>query len=70
LNAVMNTFGRAVKPLFGTGVGRIPGVVPVYKWIWRNFGPRGVVKVNTNGYQLVVDCRDWAVAPSLVFGHI
>ncbi len=69
MNLVMNIFGRVVAPLFGTGIGRVPFVVPVYKWIWRNFGPRGIITVETNGYKLLVDYKDWAVAPSLAFSH-
>lgn len=71
MNLVMQTLGRAVEPLFGTGVGRIPGVAPLYKFIWRRFGPKGVRLVNTlHGFNLYVNCRDWAVAPSLVWAHV
>jgi FkbM family methyltransferase len=69
MNLVMQTFGRLVRPLFGTGIGRIPLVVPTYKWIWRNFGQKGIVKTTANGFDILVDGKDWAVAPSLYFAH-
>jgi FkbM family methyltransferase len=69
MNLVMQTFGRLVKPLFGTGIGRIPLVVPTYKWLWRNFGQKGIVKTTANGFDILVDGKDWAVAPSLYFAH-
>ena len=70
MNLVMETFGRAIKPLFGTGVGRLPGVVPIYKYIWRHFGPKGIRLVEANGVKLYINCRDGAIFPSLSFGHI
>jgi len=66
----MQTLGRAVKPLSGTGIGRIQGVVPLYQWIWKHFGPKGVVLTKVGRFELYVDCKDWFVAPSLLFGHI
>jgi FkbM family methyltransferase len=69
MNLVMQTFGRLVRPLFGTGIGRIPLVVPTYKWLWRNFGQKGIVKTTANGFNILVDGKDWAVAPSLYFAH-
>ena len=70
MNLVMQSFGRIVKPLFGTGIGRIPGIVPTYKYLWRNFGPRGIIETEANGFKIKISSRDWAVAPSLVFGHV
>lgn len=69
MNVVMQTFGRAVRPLFGTGIGRIPGVVPVYKWAWKQFGQKGIALTNVGDLKMYVDCADWAVAPSLVLAH-
>lgn len=69
MNLVMQTFGRVVRPLFGTGIGRLPFVVPAYKWMWRTFGPKGIVETEANGFKILVDGKDWAVAPSLYFAH-
>lgn len=70
MNLVMQTFGRCVKPLFGTGVGRIPLVVPFYKWIWKKYGQKGVVKTTANGFNILIDGKDWAIVPSLYFAHV
>lgn len=69
MNMLMETAGRLVAPLFGTGVGRIPGVVPLYKWAWRLIGPKGIVNTDAQGFKIKVDARDWAVAPSLLWHH-
>lgn len=70
MNLVMRTFGRAIKPLFDIGIGQIPGVSPLYKCIWRYLGPKGVRLAEVNGFKMYVICRDWAVAPSLIFAHV
>jgi FkbM family methyltransferase len=69
LNLVLHTFGRLVSPLFGTGVGRIPMVIPAYKWVWRHYGQRGVICASVNGFKVFINCDDWAVAPSIYLGH-
>ncbi len=69
MNLIMEAFGRAIKPLFNIGVGQIPGVHPLYKYIWGHYGPRGVRLTEVGGFKLYVACHDWAVAPTLIFTH-
>lgn len=69
MNLVTEAFGRAIKPLFNIGVGEIPGVHALYKFVWGHFGPKGVMLTRVNGLKLYVPCHDWAVAPTLIFAH-
>lgn len=69
MNLLVETFGRAIKPLFNIGLGQIPGVPFLYKCIWRHFGPKGIRLTQVNGFKMYVACCDWAVAPTLIFTH-
>lgn len=69
MNFVMRTFSRAIKPLFNIGLGQIPGVTPVYKYVWQHFGPKGIRLIDMNGFKLYVVCRDWAITPTMMFTH-
>lgn len=69
MNLIMETFGRAIKPLFNIGVGKILGVSPLYKFVWGHFGPKGIRLIKVNGFKMYVACRDWAVAPTMMFTH-
>lgn len=61
--------GKAIKPLSNMGVGKIPGVSSLYKYIWRYFGPKGIRLTKVNGFRMYVACCDWAVAPIMMFSH-
>jgi len=64
------TVGRMVKPLFNIGLGQIPGVQVLYKYIWKHYGPKGIRLTQVNDFMMYVACYDWAVAPTLLFAHI
>jgi len=71
LNRIVSRLGNwNLEPLLNIGIGRIPGVHALYKFIWRNFGPRGVKLIRVNGLAMYIPCRDWAVAPTLLFAHV
>lgn len=69
MNLLVDVFGRAIKPLFNIGLGQIPGVQPVYIFVWRHFGPKGVRLTQVNDFKMYFACHDWAVAPTLMFTH-
>jgi len=70
MNLIMEIFSKAIKPLSDIGLGTIPGVSPLYKFIWKHFGPKGVRLTDVNGLKMYVVCRDWAVAPTMLFNHV
>jgi len=69
MNLIMHIFGRVIKPLFNIGLGQIPGVQSLYKFVWRLFGPKGIKLAEVDGMNLYIICRDWAVAPTMLFAH-
>ena len=70
MNILVDVFGRAIKPLFNIGLGQIPGVIPVYKFVWKHLAPKGIRLTKVNDFKLYFPCWDWAVAPTLMFTHI
>ncbi len=69
MNLLVDVFGRAIKPLFNIGLGQIPGVQPVYMFVWKHFGPKGIRLARVNDFEMYFACHDWAVAPTLMFAH-
>ncbi len=69
MNLIMEIFGRAIKPLYNMGMGYIPGVSPLFRFIWRRFGPKGIRLTEVNGIKMYVICHDWAISPSLLYVH-
>lgn len=70
MNLITAILGRAIKPLYNIGLGRIPGVHSLYKVIWRHFGPQGIRLTEVDGFKVYVICRDWAVSPTMLFSHV
>ena len=69
MNLITEVFGRAIKPLSSIGVGRLPGVISLYKFMWKHFGPKGIRLTETNGFKLYVICHDWSISPPLIYAH-
>lgn len=70
MNLLIDVFGRAIKPLFNIGLGQIPGVQPVYKYVWKHCAPKGIRLTDVNDFKMYFACHDWAVAPTLMFAHV
>ena len=70
MNLLVAVFGRAIKPLFNRGLGQIPGIQPIYKYIWKHYGPKGIGLTDVNDFKMYFACHDWAVAPTLMFAHV
>jgi len=62
-------WGKAIKSLSSIGIGKIPGASSLYKYVWRYYGPKGIRLTKVNGFKMYVICRDWAVAPTMMFAH-
>lgn len=69
MNLVTRTLGGTVKRFANIGLGQLPGVLTVYRFVWRHFGPKGIAIAEVDGMKLNVICRDWAVAPTMLFAH-
>ena len=69
MNFVIAGFGKIIKPLFNIGLGQILVVRKLYMFIWKYFGCKGVRLIEVNGLKLYIVCRDWAVAPTMLFAH-
>ncbi len=65
----MEVLGRIVSPLFNRGIGKIPGVLPLYRRFWECFGFKGIRLTRVNDFKMYIICRDWAVAPTMIFAH-
>ncbi len=69
MSLITEVLGRAIKPLSSIGLGRLPGVLSLYKFIWKHFGPKGIRLTETNGFKLYVICHDWSISPPLIYAH-
>lgn len=70
MDLIIEILGRVIKPLFNIGIGKIPGVLPLYKLFWRYCGFKGVRLTKVNDFKLYIIGRDWAVAPTMIFAHV
>jgi FkbM family methyltransferase len=61
--------GSTVKRFANIGLGQLPGVLTLYRFAWKHFGPKGIAVADVDGIALNVICRDWAVAPTMLFAH-
>lgn len=68
-NFIISAIGRMLSPLFNKGIGRLPGMLRLYRACWRWFGFKGVRLAKVNDFKLYVICRDWAVAPTMLFAQ-
>jgi FkbM family methyltransferase len=69
MNPITKLLGAAVNRFANIGLGQLPGVLTVYRFVWRYFGPKGIKMAEVDGFKLFVICRDWAVAPTMLFAH-
>ena len=69
MSLITRTLGGTVKRFANIGLGQLPGVLTVYRFVWRHFGPKGIAIAEVDGMKLNVICRDWAVAPTMLFAH-
>ena len=70
MKPMTKVLGVAIKHLANIGLGRIPGMRPLYRFAWMYFGPKGIRIADVDGIKLYVPCCDWAVAPTMIFSHV
>lgn len=58
-------FGKMTAPLFGTGIGKIPGVWTAYKWMWQINRPKNHLPVKVQDFYMYLDSNDYIMAPQL-----
>jgi FkbM family methyltransferase len=59
-------FNKITQPLKGKFLGKIPGLAPFYRLLYRITRPRGTVLINVQGIQLNVDTKDQGIVPHLL----
>lgn len=69
MNLITRLLGKFIKRFANIGLGQIPGVLPLYRFVWKYFGPKGLRIAEVGGFRLFVICRDWAVSPTMLFAH-
>lgn len=55
-----------VKNFSGTGIGRVPGVISIYKFIFKLSKPKGIVLINCRGNKMYINAEDTGLAPDLL----
>jgi FkbM family methyltransferase len=59
-------FKYTSKFISGYGIGKLPFAPKLYQILYKNFKPKGVVKVKAGGHTMFVDSHDSALAPYLI----
>ncbi len=59
---LFSAFRTMSRTLGGRGIGKIPGIVPVYDFLYSRLKPSGLTVVESDGHQILVDPRDTAIA--------
>jgi len=65
-NKLFLSLRKATIPLTGKGLGKIPGIVLCYKFIYKIIKPKGIILIDVQGIKMYVDCRDKGVTPFLL----
>ena len=61
-STLFSAFRLLSRTLGGRGIGKIPGVVPVYDYLYSRLKPGGLTVVESDGHRILVDPRDAAIA--------
>jgi FkbM family methyltransferase len=69
MSFVTGILGKVVNRFANIGLGQLPGVLTVYRLVWRHFGPKGLVLATVGDMKLYVIGRDWATTPTMLFAH-
>lgn len=69
MNLITKILGVVVNRFANIGLGQLPGVLTIYRFVWKHFGPKGIRVADVDGIKMNVICRDWAVAPTMLFSH-
>ena len=64
-NLTFLLFRKLKEALSGKGIGKIPGVLPLYWFIYTKLKPDGVILMEVQGSKMYVDYRDEGLAPYL-----
>jgi FkbM family methyltransferase len=54
---------------YNKGLDRIPGLVPLYIYIYDKFVSDGTIEVEANGFKMLTYKKDWAITPVLYSTH-
>ncbi|MHA1381251.1 MAG: FkbM family methyltransferase [Candidatus Helarchaeota archaeon] len=65
-NKLFLSLRKATIPLTGKGLGKIPGIILCYKFIYKTVKPKGIILIDVQGNKMYVDCRDKGVTPFLL----
>lgn len=61
-STLFSAFRLLSRAFGGRGIGKIPGVVPVYDLLYSRLKPVGLTVVESDGHRILVDPRDTAIA--------
>lgn len=64
------SFMKLRQFLSGIGLGRIPGVSPLVRFMYDKLKPKGVVLINVQGNKMYVNAENKGVAPMLLMDNI
>lgn len=66
MEKLFSVFNKITRPFKGKLLGKIPGVAPFYRLLYRTTRPQGMVLIDVQGIKLQVDTRDQGIVPYLL----
>jgi FkbM family methyltransferase len=62
---ISKLFGKLASPLFGTGIGQLPGMWSIYRHVWKQIRPSGDNPVPVFDGRLYLDSHDYVMASQI-----
>lgn len=59
-------FARLRRALSGSGLSKVPGLLPLYKVLYKTLRPRGIISIECPGFRLLVNSKDEGIVPYLL----
>jgi FkbM family methyltransferase len=66
MEKLFTVFNKITQPFKGKFLGKIPGVAPVYRFLYRTTRPKGTILIDVQGIKLYVNTKDQGIVPYLL----
>jgi FkbM family methyltransferase len=70
MEKLFTVFNKITQPFKGKFLGKIPGVGPLYRLLYRTTRPKGKILIDVQGSKLYVDTRDQGIVPYLLTNKV
>ncbi len=66
LTPLFASFARLRRALSGSGLSKLPGLLPLYNALYKTLRPRGIIAIECQGFRLLVNSDDEGLVPYLL----